>query len=217
MTKRVQLEKHEDITAALAPSQNDGTPPASQTPADQGEWDWDELSLSQDFSTGAVAVRPLPIAADKPKRHEFFRIHPSWRQQTAVLKIQDDQATECYLVGRQVREAFLSDVQVVELVVWITRSGVLGVWPLKCLPTDRRPSSWQSTAWEAVTLAQKSWVRLVPNLSLGCYEIYEALGNVPEPVWPEGLTFEDVVRRAFKDGFSGTPDHPVLRRLRGEI
>lgn len=62
----------------------------------------------------------------------------------------------------------------------------------------------------------KGWTRSAANMSLGAYEASTAPQGVPDPVWPE-LSFSEVLKIAFRDQFIGTIDHPVLRRLRGEL
>ena len=53
-------------------------------------------------------------------------------------------------------------------------------------------------------------------MNLRAYEISEAIGpHPPEPEWPD-LSFEAMYRIAFRDRLISSPDHPVLKRLRGE-
>ena len=59
-------------------------------------------------------------------------------------------------------------------------------------------------------------MRVVANLSLGAYDVFEAGGQLGEPEWPTP-TFGELLRVAFKDRFITTLDHPILRRLRGEV
>jgi hypothetical protein len=66
-------------------------------------------------------------------------------------------------------------------------------------------------------MAVKGWIRITANMSLGAYEIFEATSKqIPDPQWPE-LAFQQILRVAFKDRFITALDHPVLRRLRGEV
>jgi hypothetical protein len=37
-------------------------------------------------------------------------------------------------------------------------------------------------------MAEKSWVRVQANLSLGAYEVYQATGSLPEPAGPISLS-----------------------------
>jgi hypothetical protein len=60
----------------------------------------------------------------------------------------------------------------------------------------------------------EKWVRVTANMSLGAYEIWEAVGNLPEPEWPQ-LSFQDILKIAFRDRIVDRPDHPLIMKLRG--
>jgi len=58
------------------------------------------------------------------------------------------------------------------------------------------------------------WIRLKANMALGAYEIFEASGTIPDPVWPD-LSFQELLRIGFRDRLVDRIDHPVIKRLRG--
>jgi len=58
------------------------------------------------------------------------------------------------------------------------------------------------------------WVRMKANRDLGAYEIFEAESVMAEPVWPE-LSFQQLIKTAFRDRIIADINHPVIRRLRG--
>jgi hypothetical protein len=60
------------------------------------------------------------------------------------------------------------------------------------------------------------WIRMKANMSLGAYEITVAESVVADPVWPD-LSFQELVRIAYRDRMITTLDHPVIKRLRGLI
>ena len=62
----------------------------------------------------------------------------------------------------------------------------------------------------------KTWIRLTSNMSLGAYDVSEAVGNFGEPEWPE-ISLMEVLRIAFKGRVIDGPDHTVVQRLRGLI
>ncbi|MEK7873867.1 MAG: hypothetical protein AAB502_08445, partial [Chloroflexota bacterium] len=64
---------------------------------------------------------------------------------------------------------------------------------------------------EAAKIAQTSWVRVAANMGLGAYEVFTGSANVPEPVWPD-VTFDALVKIAFKDHYINTSDHPKKRK-----
>ena len=53
-------------------------------------------------------------------------------------------------------------------------------------------------------------------MSLGAYEIYVATGITAEPEFPD-LPMKEILRIAFKGKYIDSIDHPVLRKLRGEV
>jgi hypothetical protein len=73
---------------------------------------------------------------------------------------------------------------------------------------------WHRSAREAAELATTRWVRCKANRSLGAYEIFQAEAGITEPTWPE-LTFQEIIRIAFRDRLIMSLDHPVIKRLRG--
>jgi hypothetical protein len=81
---------------------------------------------------------------------------------------------------------------------------------------EGRHDEWNRSALEAAKMAQTRWIRLAANLALGAYDVYQAIGDLPEPEWPE-VEFEDMLRIAFRNHFIDSLDHPVVRRLRGAL
>jgi hypothetical protein len=51
-------------------------------------------------------------------------------------------------------------------------------------------------------------------MSLGAYEHTVAESVTADPVWPE-LSFQELVRIAFRDRMVTSIDHPLVKRLRG--
>ena len=74
-----------------------------------------------------------------------------------------------------------------------------------------------ASAHEAARRAEDSWIRVVSNRAINGYDVYEAASALGEPEWPEGVTFEMVLRIAFRERFITSLDHPILRKLRGEL
>jgi hypothetical protein len=60
----------------------------------------------------------------------------------------------------------------------------------------------------------KQWVRVVPNMSLGAYEITAAAVPIPDPEWPT-MKMRDILQVAFKHRLIEGVGHPVVQRLRG--
>jgi hypothetical protein len=175
------------------------------------------LRLSQDFAAElGVKKILLTVPAKKPDKQTFFRIHPdpAYCLQTAVLELKEDR--ENYLVDPGLRVDLSAEIVPKVLFTAITKQGVLFLLPLRLPGIDGRLDEWNRSLMEAIERAKRQWIRISANMHLGAYEVFEATANLPDPEWPQ-INFKEILRLAFKDRFINTPDHPVIRKLRGEV
>ena len=182
------------------------------------DFDLDSLRLKQDFSETLGIRRVLSLVpVRKPNRTNFFRVHPGddYRMDVGILEMKEERET--YLVT----PAMMSEPGIYELVVparlvtYITRQGVLALWPLK-LEKDGKLNPWHESALEAAQLAEEQWVSVRADMSLGAYQIFLATAELPEPEWPEH-TFSELVRLGFKGLIVDAPDHPLIQQLTGAV
>jgi hypothetical protein len=161
----------------------------------------------------------LSVPVRKPDKTWFVRVHPdpAYRLQTAVVELKDDWG-ETYLVAKTLWQELATEVTFSPRALFtaINRQGVVFLWPVRLPGPDGRHDEWSRTALEAVERATKRWVRVLPNLGLSAYEVFEATGSLPDPEWPEA-TFRELLDRGFRDRRIDEPNHPVLRKLRGEV
>ena len=179
--------------------------------------DLERLRLSQDFaSTVGVRKKIITVPVRKPDKQAFVRVHPEepWRLKTAVIELKEERET--YLVDPDLYPELSTEVVPQVLFTAMNRQGVVFLWPVRLPGEDGRSNPWNESALEAAELAMKRWVRVAANMSLGAYEVFEATAELSDPVWPDE-SFEHLVNVAFKDRFIRTLDHPVVRRLRGEV
>jgi hypothetical protein len=190
----------------------------SPTSPEDNTFDIDRLRLSQDFSVLAGVKKALiTIPVRKPSKQDWIRVHDSedWALQTAVLELKDERET--YLVASSLWSELSGEIIPKVIVTTINRQGVLALWPIKLSGEDGRHDEWSRSALVAAEKAKTQWIRLVANMSLGAYEVYEAIGDMPKPNWPLDITFQKVIEIAFKDRFIKSLEHPVIQKLRGEI
>jgi hypothetical protein len=204
------------------PADNTATPsePPSETEAPD-PFDPATLCIGSDFNqTVGLKKAVLSVQVRKPDKAWWIRAHPdpAYRLQTAVIELRGERGGgETYLVAPQLRADLAAEptFRPKLLVTAVNTQGVLFLWECN-LPRDDREDNWSKTALAALDLATKGWVRLAANMSAGGYDCWTATGNLPEPQWPE-LTLREILRLAFKDRLIDSLDHPVLRRLRGEV
>ena len=190
-------------------------------------FDLASLRLNPSFlETAGVKKLLTTVPARRPNPQDFVRVHPSpdYRADFALIDLKDDREDfalidlkddrEDYLVRPEVLPELTGEVVFKTIFTAINRQGVVFLWPIRLPAPDDRKTEWPRSAREAAELAITKWVRLKANMSLGAYEITVAESVMADPVWPE-LSYQELVRIAYRDRMITTLDHPVVKRLRG--
>jgi hypothetical protein len=178
--------------------------------------DLNGLRLDQ-LSTNGGAVEILThVPVRKPHRHEFVRAHHDATYVFDSTIYADKEERETYFVVPAMRNEFLGEARCTRLVTCISRQSAVFIWPLTLPGDDDRKNAWTLTALEALMHAKEHWVRLVPDMAQGCYRIFRAEGELPDPTWPD-KRFEELLALAFTNRIIDDADHPIVRRLRGRI
>jgi hypothetical protein len=160
---------------------------------------------------GQKVLTTVPVR--KPNKQEFVRVHPDPDWQFSTRLLDDSQERETYLVDPKLWSVLESDLNSFLLFTAINRQGVLFLWPARLPNEDRRASTWHQSALEAASHAMQEWVRVVANTQAGSYDVFRAANSEIKPEWPIDITFETVMRLAFKGRYIKDIDH----RLRGEF
>ncbi|MGD1002451.1 MAG: hypothetical protein ABSA67_17305 [Candidatus Brocadiia bacterium] len=180
-----------------------------------GSLDLNALRLPQNFNQMAGVRKVLQtVPVRKPHRQEWVWVRPDegWRLATAIVENHDDH--EVYLVLPNMLETLLAEWVPCLLVTTQTRGGTVFLWPVRLPNDDKRPNAWNQSALEIVQGHAGRWIRVASNMELGAYELSLPQGEIPPPVWPD-VDFQTLVNLAFKGKIIGSPNHPVVKRLRG--
>jgi len=180
-------------------------------------FDIERLKLSQNFhETVGVKKALLTVPVRKPSNQEFIRTHPdqAYCLETAVIELKEERET--YLVDPNLWSEIAVEIVPMVLFTTINRQAVLTLWPIRLPDADGRHNVWHASALEAALLAKSKWIRVTANMYLGAYEVSVASDSIPEPEWPD-IPFQEMLKTAFKDNFINDLNHPVLKKLRGEI
>ena len=199
------------IPAAERENQN-----KTQEPKGLEGFELESLRVSQDFVKDSGVKKLLTtVPVRKPNRQDFVRVHPdsSYVLDTMLLNLKEERET--YLVAPSFRDEIPQELTHTRLALATNRQKVIFLWQMRLPDSSGKTDAWSMSALEAYEEAQRNWVRVSANMSLGAYEIYKPVGNLSDPEWPEE-TMTEIVRIAFRNSFIDSYDHPVLRRLRGE-
>jgi len=174
------------------------------------------LRLDQSFAEN-VGVKKLltTVPVRKPNKQDFVRVHPdpAFRlTPTAIIELKEDR--EVYLLTPAMALELPGEFTTAALFTAINRQGVLHIWPVKLPGPDGKHNEWHRSAAVAAENAMENWVRVSANMSLGAYDVAQAIGDLPEPNWPN-LPFNEILKIAFKDHIVDRLDHPLILRLRG--
>jgi len=178
-------------------------------------FDLQSLRLNPSFlETAGVKKLLTTVPGRRPNPQDFVRVHPApeFRENFAMIDLKDDR--EDYLVRPEILPELAGEVVYKTIFTAINRQSVVFLWPVRLPAPDDRKSAWPKSAREAAEMAMGKWVRMQANMSLGAYEITVAAGEMAEPVWPD-LSFQELVRIAYRDRMITSLDHAVVQRLRG--
>ena len=187
--------------------------------AEKDPFDLANLRLDQSF-TQTVGVKKLltTVPVKKPSPQDWVRVHsdPAYRMDSPIIELKDDGSGEEYIVAQPLVPELIGELRCKTLFTTINRQGVLSLWPVPLPDQDGKVMEWHRSAREGAEMAMDAWTRVRANRSLGAYEISQSTGCIAEPVWPE-LSFQQIIKIAFRDRLIDSFDHVVIMRLRGLV
>jgi hypothetical protein len=176
------------------------------------------LHLGADYSEG-LGVRKVisTVPVRKPNKSEWFQVRPgpAWRLQTALLEVEAGVDRAAYLVAKHLWPDLSGEISPALVLTCTNRAGDLFLWRVKLPGPDGRTNTWTESALRIAQAAESTWCRMVADTTNGHYTHFEPAAELPEPKWPEGLDFHQILKIAFRDKFIDTADHAILRALWG--
>jgi hypothetical protein len=175
------------------------------------------LRLSQSFVENAGVKKLLTtVPVRKPSPQDFVRVHPdsAYRENFPIIELKDER--EEYIVVADLVPALVGEFVTKTLFTAINRQGTVFFWPVRLPSPDGKNLDWWRSGREAAELAMKSWIRVRANMNLGAYDIFQAESVIADPEWPQ-LGFWELIKIAFRDHLVDRIDHPVIKRLRGQV
>jgi hypothetical protein len=168
-------------------------------------------SLSEGVPTKKVIVS---IKVDKPNKQDFIRVHPDHRLETAVIEVKRDK--EFYLVHPSLQVAASAECYPVVIFLYVNTAGTPGWWPIRLPSSDGKHNPYHESALALARGAMHEWTRIQANTDAGRYEATVAVAKMPEPEWPD-QPLNKLIELGFRGRIIDDIDHPVLKRLRGEV
>jgi hypothetical protein len=172
------------------------------------------LRIANPVAAIRVVTETVSIRVGRPDKRRFFRVRDGadWELDCAILEPSKEDGA--FLVLGDCLQELESELSFVKLVLCMTRDGEISLWPLKLPGPDGRTNRWSESAMVAADIARHAWIRLVSNLSAGCYVVQRPELELEAPVWPD-KPFLHYLKLAFRDRTIQNMDHPVVRKLLG--
>ena len=156
------------------------------------------------------------VSVGRPKKSQFFRTHASETMTFSAMLLEQKEARETYVVMPDVAQQLSELVRPVRLHAAIDRQNNPFLIPVPLPGESGYRNPWHESLSQAVERAKEKWLRIAANMHTGGYDIYEAEGPLPEPVWPES-SIDDLIQIAFRGKIITSLDHPVVQSLLGKV
>jgi hypothetical protein len=162
-----------------------------------------------------VGIKAAHIRVGRPDDQDFFRVHESelYTLDTYLLRMKADR--EFYFVDANLwtDPRVFKELKLYRLYYYVHLSRTLGLWPVQLPDEAGNQNSWHESAMYVADQAKGRWIRMLS----GAGGYMTVIGEMEdEPVWP-AMSFQEVVRTAFRAKTIVDLDHPKLKQLRGEV
>jgi hypothetical protein len=185
-------------------------------------FDFAAIRLPPDFEREAGVRKQLTsVSVRKPRRQEWFRVHPDpeYRARVATIAFKENEEAreETFLVDPAVALTLGDEITYTTLYLAINRQGHVFLWPCRAPKADDRRGDIAATSRiEAAEAAMTRYVRV--QWKSPAYEMSfrdDTIVDVPPP-WPD-KPFNELVELAFfKSGlYIADPNHQVIKILQG--
>lgn len=150
----------------------------------------------------------------KPSKDRFFRASPDQANTMNVFVLEDKAEGTYHLVSPEVAAALGGLVRAMALHLAVDRTNNPFLIPVPLPSENGTRNPWHQSLLNAIETAKQKWVRIESDKSAGIYQVFEALGALEEPKWPE-LSMEELVRIAFSGRVIDSMDHPKVQSALG--
>lgn len=175
----------------------------------------DALRLPQNYNEiTQVKLQILKVAIRKPKKNEFIRVRPGDEWKCNVWTYKTGDVDELFVVAPTMHSALQQLITPTQLHTAINQDGIVFLLPTTLPSSDGKPNSWNDTKAAAVLHGEVNWVRIVANQARKAYDINLPVNPKPGPEWPD-ITFDELLKLAFKGNVIDTIDHPIVKKILG--
>ena len=159
-----------------------------------------------------VTAELVELPARKPKKDEWFRVHPDYQQQGGILEL--DSERKEFWVNTKMQAQVMGDpcFSLRLCVLCVNRHGVPFIWPVK-VSGKAGSDKFVKVPLAAMAYGRDKWTRLYWSAEKFEHQV-ETNELLDVPKFPD-RPFPELLRLAFKDAMITTLDHPAFLELKG--
>ena len=192
----------------------DEQPGAKST--DTSEYTIPEDNLVDTSPVGLGAVKVLP----RPPKDDWFRTHPEGAFSKGMTLVKGKMGN-LYAVRRELIPIVGPEVQKhlvrASVSACMTIDGLKFLWAILHPAGDANQQHFDNMLI-ARDRSRSKWIQFYWDDKLESHVVIEPpRPPTKEPKWPEGFILNDWIDKAFKGKFIDNPDHPLFKKLRGEL
>ena len=191
----------------------------SENPSPQSDNVFDDLEALRKAAKPTIKRQGVlvNVAVGKPPSNSHFRAHPEWILEGQTV-VKDPATRDFYFVVPAMRthpklKERLRLVTLAVVAVW--PADVMYVWPVPELGSKKKDFKPWKSARAAYDLSREKWMQIWWSEEESDFKVEKAEGNLPEPTWPDGKTFNDLLKLGFADRIIDNENHDYVRQLRG--
>lgn len=208
-----------EITSIMQTAVDPPSQPNTRVPGIFSDIEQFKIDLKAAALDGAETELVFNADVRRPNGKEFVRIdtRPGRTLSVAMTETREQLAVQYSIVtpGMVADMSALGSLNYYQLYSAVNREGVHFIWPVK-LQTGGASNDWLKTGLAAAEAAKVHWVRIFADLVQGRYRIMKAEGELDPPVFSE-KPFNELLEMGFSDRVIASSDHPICRKLRGQV
>jgi hypothetical protein len=175
--------------------------------------DIEALSIPANYGERFAVTKVLTtVHVKKPNKSIFIRVKV--RDEFLVFILEDKEAGIIYALTPQIAEMVPESARPVRLHRATDRQGNQFLIPLPLPGEDGRRNAWHESLKCCIARAEHNWVRVIANMSGGCYDMHEAQSDLGEPEWSDH-TMQQLVEIAFRGKIISKENDTVIQQLLG--
>jgi hypothetical protein len=176
-----------------------------------------DAMLPSNFSNTIGGIKlPTKPSFGKLNKHRFSRVHPSADYKFPALIVEDKDASEEYIATYSMASYLGVNATPKLLRLAVDNSGVPKIIAEPIPSLSGRPNLWNTSMIEAITHAEKQWVRIESDMAAQQYRIIIAVNELGEPEWPK-QSMAELIGEVFNNKVISSEEHPYIKQLAGRL